>query len=208
MLERSLGNGGRAEARQKDVHVVGLIPARHDLVQLLQIVGNGVEDDELLGLFDDTVRGRIVPDLLNFCSQRLVDRIRLDVHVGDLDFLHRHALLDPVGVVQFVSESIDIGVGEVEGVLVSGVDEVESGVDDVGVDDGLVVLLLPLGEPEHVQDLHLLTEGGLARLARSEHEEGGLLGHLLLFVPEHLVDVLRPLLLLLRRQRLHPSLFW
>lgn len=59
---------------------------------------------------------------------------------------------------------IDIGVGEVEGVLVSGVDEVESGVDDVGVDDGLVVLLLPLGEPEHVQDLHLLTEGGLARL--------------------------------------------
>jgi hypothetical protein len=59
---------------------------------------------------------------------------------------------------------IDIGVGEVEGVLVSGVDEVESGVDDVGVDDGLVVLLLPLGEPEHVQNLHLLTEGGLARL--------------------------------------------
>lgn len=37
VLERSLGNGGRAEARQKDVHVVGLIPARHDLVQLLQI---------------------------------------------------------------------------------------------------------------------------------------------------------------------------
>ena len=59
---------------------------------------------------------------------------------------------------------VDIGVGEVEGVLVSGVDEVESGVDDVGVDNGLVVLLLPLGEPEHVQDLHLLTEGGLARL--------------------------------------------
>jgi len=37
VLECRLGNGGRAEARQEDVHVVGLIPARHDLVQLLQI---------------------------------------------------------------------------------------------------------------------------------------------------------------------------
>ena len=37
VLERRLGNGGRAEAREQDVHVVGLIPARHNLVQLLQI---------------------------------------------------------------------------------------------------------------------------------------------------------------------------
>jgi hypothetical protein len=49
-------------------------------------------------------------------------------------------------------------------VLVRGVDEVERGVDDVGVDDGPVVLLLVLREPKHVQDLHLLAERRLARL--------------------------------------------
>ncbi len=51
----------------------------------MHVLGNRVEDDELLGLFDDAVRGRIVPDLLNFCSQRLVDRIRLHrAHARDM----------------------------------------------------------------------------------------------------------------------------
>jgi hypothetical protein len=112
VLELRLGDSGRAETRQEDVDVVGLVPARHDLIQLLQIaageqsmplgvrqsipddaptklyeerkrmgcaLGNGIQDDQIFGLRDDAVRGRIAPDGLNVRRQRFIDLVRLSM---------------------------------------------------------------------------------------------------------------------------------